>query len=167
MRAMSSSAEFAIFLAQVLAQGLVPLGVVNQLNLALAVLRLAVGQYPDISRDAGVVEHIERQGDDGLQPVILDDPAADVALTLSGVAGEQRTAVVNLGDAAAERGILLHFGEFVGEEEHLAVARSGDQGILRVASHVRSRSADRACLSCRPYARDLSCNSCHKADWRA
>ena len=97
-------------------------------------LRLPVGEHPDIGGDAGVVEHVERQGDDRLQPVVLDDPAADVALALAGIAGEQRAAVVHLGDAAAEQGALLHLRELVGEEEHLAVAGAGDQGVLRIAS---------------------------------
>jgi hypothetical protein len=108
MRWMSSSRQLAVLLAEVLAQRLEPLGGVDELHLAPAVLRLAVGQHPDVGGDAGVVEHVERQGDDGLQPVVLDDPAADVALALAGVAGEQRAAVVDLGDAAAERGVVLH-----------------------------------------------------------
>ena len=82
---------------------------------------------------AVLVEQVEGQRDDGLQPVVLDDPAADVAFALAGVAGEQGTAVVHLGDAAAECGVLLHLGELVGEEEHLAVVGAGDQRILRVA----------------------------------
>ncbi len=115
-------AELAVLLAQVLAQGPVPSGGVDQLHLALAMRGLAVGEHPDVGGDAGVVEHVERQGDDGLQPVVLDDPTADVALALPGVAGEERTAIVHLGDAAAERGILLHLGELVREEKHLAIA---------------------------------------------
>ena len=103
MRAMSVLAELAVLLAQVLAERPVPLGGVDQLHLALAMLRLAVGKHPDVGGDAGVVEHVERQGDDRLQPVVLDDPAADVALALPGVAGEEGAAVVHLGDAAAER----------------------------------------------------------------
>ena len=77
---MSGLAELAVLLAQVFPQRTVPLGGVDQLHLALAVLRLAVGEHPDVGGDAGVVEHVERQGDDRLQPVVLDDPAADVAL---------------------------------------------------------------------------------------
>jgi hypothetical protein len=65
--------------------------------------RLAVGEHPDVGGDAGVVEQVERQGDDGLQPIVLDDPAADVALALAGVAGEEGRTVVDLGDAAAQR----------------------------------------------------------------
>ena len=103
MRWMSSARQLAVLLAEVLAQRLEPLRGVDELHLALAVRGLAVGQHPDVGGDAGVVEHVERQGDDGLQPVVLDDPAADVALALAGVAGEERRAVVHLGDAAAER----------------------------------------------------------------
>jgi hypothetical protein len=54
---------------------------VEELDLALAAFLLAVGDDPDVGADAGVVEHLLRQGDDGLQPVVLDDPLTDVALT--------------------------------------------------------------------------------------
>ena len=43
-------------------------------------LRLAVGHDPEVGGDAGVVEELVGQGDDGLQPVVLDDPAADLGL---------------------------------------------------------------------------------------
>src|SRR5690606_182114 len=78
--------EFAVLLAQVLAQRLVPAGGVDQLHLALALRRLTIGKHPDIRGDAGVVEHVERQGDDGFQPVVLDDPSAGVAFALPGIA---------------------------------------------------------------------------------
>ena len=74
--------KFAVLLAEVLAQRLEPRRRVDQLHLAAPVARLAVGQHPDIGRDAGVVEHVERQGDDGFQPVVLDDPAPDIAFAL-------------------------------------------------------------------------------------
>ena len=130
---MSGSASVAVLGAQVLAQRLEPLGGVDELHLAPAVRRLAVAEHPDIGRDAGVVEHVERQGDDGLQPVVLDDPAADVALALSGVAGEERTAVVHLGDAAAQPRVPLHLAQHVGQKHHLAVAGAGDERVVRVA----------------------------------
>ena len=98
--------KFAVLLAEVLAQRLEPLGRVDELHLALAVRGLPVGQHPDVGGDAGVVEEVERQRDDGFEPVVLDEPAADVALALARVAGEERRAVVDLGDAAAEGGLV-------------------------------------------------------------
>src|SRR5262245_49486384 len=53
---------------------------INELDLALAVLLLAVGDDPDVGADAGVVEHLLGQGDDGFEPVLLDDPLANLAL---------------------------------------------------------------------------------------
>ena len=66
---------------------------VDELDLAFALRLLAVGEHPDVGRDAGVVEKLVRQGDDRLEPVVFDDPAADLALAAAGVAGEQRRAV--------------------------------------------------------------------------
>ena len=96
------SAQLAVLVAEVFAQRLEPVAGVDQLDVALALGRLAVAEQPDVGGDAGVVEDVERQGDDRLQPVVFDDPAADVALALAGVAGEEGAAVVDLGDAAAE-----------------------------------------------------------------
>src|SRR5256885_11903626 len=56
---------------------------------------LLVGKNPDVGGDAGVVEDVERQGDDGFEPVVLQHPAADVALALACIAGEQRRAVMH------------------------------------------------------------------------
>ena len=66
--------------------------------------------------------HALRQGDDRLQPVVLDDPATDVAFTLTSVASEQRRSVVDFGDAAAELGGMLHLGQLVDQEHELPVA---------------------------------------------
>ena len=134
--------ELAVLLAEVLAQRLEPLAGVDELHLALAVLGLPVGQHPDVGGDAGVVEEVERQGDDGLEPVVLDEPAADVALALARVAGEQRPAVVDLGDAAAERRVAVHLRRHVGEEEHLAVAGAGDERqLFALVHHLEARVA--------------------------
>ena len=127
--------ELAVLLAEVLAQRLEPLAGVDELHLALAVRGLPVRQHPDVGGDAGVVEEVERQGDDGFEPVVLDQPAADVALALAGVAGEERRAVVDLGDAAAERRLLVHLRGHVGQEEHLPVAGAGDERQLLALVH--------------------------------
>ncbi len=124
--------KFAVLFAHVFPQRAEPLGGIDELDFALAVLWLAIGEHPDVGGDAGVVEEIERQGDDGLQPVVLDDPAADVALALPGIAGEEGRAIVHLGDAAAQRGVVLHLAEHVGQEEHLAIAGAGEEREIRL-----------------------------------
>jgi hypothetical protein len=132
------SAEFSqFFLPRFLRSGWNHAGGVDELDLALAG-GLAVGEHPDVGGDAGVVEHVQRQGDDGFQPVVLDDPAADVALALAGVAGEQGRAVVDLGDAAAQRALVWPFilAQLVDQEHELAVAGAGDEGEVRVAGVV-------------------------------
>ena len=55
-------------------------GAVDELHLARALLAFPVGDNPDVGGDAGIVEELVGQADDGLQHVVLDDPAADVAL---------------------------------------------------------------------------------------
>jgi len=81
-------------------------------NLAPAVFWLTVREHPDVSGDAGVVEQVQREGDDGLQPIALNDPSADVALPCpaSPVKGG---AIVHLCDAAAERVSWLHLAQLL------------------------------------------------------
>ena len=62
---------------------------IDQLHFPFSVVRFAVGQYPDVGSDTGVVEQVERQGNNGLQPIVFDDPATDITFTLSGIAGKQ------------------------------------------------------------------------------
>jgi hypothetical protein len=62
---------------------------------------LPVGDDPEVGGDAGVVEELVGQGDDGFEPVVLDDPAADLGLAGAGRAGEQRRAVEHDGQAGA------------------------------------------------------------------
>src|ERR1017187_8634795 len=132
--------QLAVLLAEVLAQGLEPLTGIDELHLAPAVRSLSVGQHPDVGRDTGVVEEVERERDDGFQPVVLDEPAADVTLPLAGVAGEERRAVVNLCDAAAEGGLGVHLRRHVDEEEHLTVAGARDEReFLTLVHHLEAR----------------------------
>ena len=42
---------------------------VDQLDFAFAIIALFVGQDPHVGRDAGVVEHVGRQRDDGFQQI--------------------------------------------------------------------------------------------------
>ena len=130
--------QLAVLLAEVLPERLEPLCGIDQLHLASALRRLAVAQHPHVGGDARVVEQVERQGHDRLQPVVLENPAADVALALAGVAGEQRRAVVHLGYAAAQRGSLFHLRQHARQEQQLAIARARHQrvfGVARVLDH--------------------------------
>ena len=78
-----------------------PFGGVYELDFASAVGGFAVGEHPDVGGDAGVVEHVQGQGDYGFKPVVFYDPATDVAFALAGVAGEEGASVVDFGYAAA------------------------------------------------------------------
>ena len=73
-------------------------------TLPLRCRRLAVGQDPHVGADAGVVEHVGRQSDDGLDEIVLQDVAADLALAGSRAAGEQRRPVEHDAEAAAALG---------------------------------------------------------------
>jgi hypothetical protein len=64
-------------------------GCVDELNLILAGFGFLVGQHPNIRADASAEEDIGRQGDNGLDVVIFQQPAADLAFALAGVADEQ------------------------------------------------------------------------------
>lgn len=60
----SSRRNLTILLAHVLAQRLEPLRGVDELHLPPPVLRLSVQEHPDVSRDVGVIEHVQRESDD-------------------------------------------------------------------------------------------------------
>jgi hypothetical protein len=52
-----------------------------------------VGKDPDVGGDAGVVEHVGGQRDDGLDEVVLEQIAADFRLAGARAAGEERRAI--------------------------------------------------------------------------
>ncbi|GAI65794.1 unnamed protein product, partial [marine sediment metagenome] len=60
---------------------LIKLNSVDKLDFALAFLFLAVGNYPDICKYAGIVEKLVGHGDYGFKPVMLYNPLADIAFT--------------------------------------------------------------------------------------
>ena len=117
--------KLAVLLAKVLPEGFEPLGRVDELHLSLTVHGLPVGEHPNVGGDTRVVKHIEGERHDCFEPVVFDDPAADVAFPLAGVAGKERGAVVDFGDTASEVRDMLHLAQHVCEEQHLAVARPG------------------------------------------
>ena len=86
-------AHLVAFRAEGFAHLAVKVDAVDELHAALAVGGLFVGEDPDVGRDAGVVEHVGRQGDDGFEQVALEEVAADLALAGTGAAGEERGAI--------------------------------------------------------------------------
>ena len=125
--------EFTILLAEIAAQRLEPATCIDQLHFVTTRFGFLVGQHPDIGGDAGVVENVERQGDDGLQPVVLQHPTADVTLALACIAGEQRGAIMNQRDAAAQRRVVFHLLQLIHQEHELSVAGAGDKLELSIA----------------------------------
>jgi hypothetical protein len=99
-------------------------GRVDQLHLALARRRLAVGDEPHVGRDPGVVEELLGQCDQRFEQVILQNESADLALAADGIAGEQRRAVHDDRDARAAFPGVLRVREHVQQEEQLAIADS-------------------------------------------
>ncbi len=51
---------------------------VYQHHLAAVICRLVIAKQPDIGKYASVVEKLVRQHDDGVEPVVFKDPAADL-----------------------------------------------------------------------------------------
>ena len=91
-------------------------GSIDELDLALALRRLTVRQHPDVGGNAGVVEELFRQGDDGFEPVVLQNPAANFALTAARIpvnSGEPFMMIATLRAAFIDR---LHVREHVLEK---------------------------------------------------
>src|SRR5207253_5402774 len=102
------------FVTEAPTHGDVHLAGVQKLNLTLAPLFFTVGDDPNVSTDAGVVEHLFRQGDDRLQPVVPDDPFADIALARARTSSEERRATEDDSEARAVLVFLRLYGlEFV------------------------------------------------------
>ena len=98
---MLSSVSSLRFFAQGLAHTLEVTGGIDQLHLVLTPAFLAVGQYPNVGKDARVVEHLIWKGNDRFEPVVLKDPAADLRLSLTGTARKQWGSVEDNGDTGA------------------------------------------------------------------
>ena len=132
---------FAVFLAEVFAQGRLDGGGVDELHQAATSGLLAVGDDPYEGTDTGVIEVLFGHGNDGFQEVVLDDVSAQVTLSAASVSGAEARAVVPLHAARAQLAVL-HAGEVVGQEEHLGVAHVGDEvaGTLLVISSVADKA---------------------------
>ena len=95
---------------------------VDELNLAAAHGPFAVRNHPDVGRDSRVVEELLGQRDQGFEQVVLEDPAANLALAAAGVAGEERRAVHDDRHSRPALGRPLDVRHHVQQEQELAVA---------------------------------------------
>ena len=111
--------KFTILLAEVFAQLAKELAGFDELHFAAALSGLVIREHPDVGGDAGVIEQVVGQLDDGLKHVVLDDVAADVAFTAASVASEEAGAVMDGGDARADAvgACGFHFADHLHEEE--------------------------------------------------
>ena len=64
-------------------------GAIDELYFAAPFRRLAVRHEPHVGKNPGVVEKLIRQRHDGVEPVILDDPAANVGRPRSRILPEK------------------------------------------------------------------------------
>src|SRR5690606_13132034 len=90
---------------------------VHELDPASTLRALPVRDDPHVRVDAGVVEELVGQSDNRLEPVIFDDPATDLALAASGIAGEQRRSIEDDRDTAPAFLRGAHLRDHVLEEE--------------------------------------------------
>ncbi len=91
-------------------------GGVDQLDEAPALLGFPVGDDPDVSGDARVVEHVRRQGDDRLDEIILQQVPSDLTLAAPSPTREQGRPVQDDAEAAPAIGSRAHLGQEVHEE---------------------------------------------------
>ncbi|MNR48146.1 hypothetical protein D3C85_1673450 [compost metagenome] len=90
---------------------------VDQLHLALARSGFVVAEYPHIGGDAGVVEHVRRQRDDGFDQIVLQQVAANLRLTRTRAAGKPRRAVEDDTDARATVARVTHLADQVQQKQ--------------------------------------------------
>ena len=63
-----------------LAAGLIALAGINELHFPDVLRGLVLGDDPDVGGDAGIVETVVGELHNGIQPVVLDQVAADLRL---------------------------------------------------------------------------------------
>ena len=115
--------DFPAFFAQGFAQGLPHIHRIDQLHLPPAVGALVPGQNKDIDPDIRIIKQLGGQRDNGLDQVLLQHPAPDLALTAGGAAGKERGTV---GDNRRASVFLIHLVDGVLQEQQLGVPRTGE-----------------------------------------
>ena len=120
--------QFLALAAEALAHLLPEAGGVDQLHVAFARFWLAVGEYPDVGADAGVVEHVGGQADDGFDQIVLQHVAADFTFAAACATGEQRRAVQHDAETAATFGSRAHFADQMQQKQHRAIGHTRQTG---------------------------------------
>jgi len=82
----------------------------------------------NIGGDAGVVEHVGGQGDDGFDQIVLQQVAANLRLARAGAAGKQWRAVEDDADARAAFTRVTHLADQVQEEQQRTVGHTRQAG---------------------------------------
>ena len=95
---------------------------INQLNFALALRALVLGENPDICSNAGVIKQVSRQRNNRLDQIVFQHPAANLTLAGRYATGEKGTAVFNNGSTAK---VIVHLINGRLEEQHLHITRTG------------------------------------------
>src|SRR5690606_14127216 len=93
----------------------------DELDLAPAGGGLPIADDPDVGADAGVVEHVGGQADDGFDEVVLQHMAPDLALAAARAAGEEGRAIEDDAEAAPTVPRGAHLREERQQEEQRSV----------------------------------------------
>lgn len=104
-------ADHISFIAQSFTHLLIETGTVDQTHLALSANLFTIGENPNVCGNSGVIEQLVRQANNGLQQIVFDDPAADLAFTTASIAGKHGRPIKDDPDAAAAILRSIHFGD--------------------------------------------------------
>src|SRR5271165_3413031 len=78
----------------------VELASIDELNHSFSLRFFAIAENPKVSGDPRVVEKLFRQGHNRFQPIVGNDPFADLRFTTTGVAREKRRTIKDYADTA-------------------------------------------------------------------
>jgi hypothetical protein len=85
-----AGSELFVLITEIFAQLMEDVAGVYQLDFALALRRFSVREYPYIGSDAGVVEHVGWQSDDGFEVIVFEHPATNFAWSATGGTSKER-----------------------------------------------------------------------------
>ena len=101
---------------------------IDELHLAASFRAFAVRDNPHIGGNARVVEELVGHGDDGIEPIVLDNPTADFTFARTRVTGEQRRTVEDNGQPRSALVGGRHLGNHVLKEQERTVVDTGEPG---------------------------------------